>query len=416
MRSYLLTAGLALLGLAAVAQPAPPPETDSVTSVVVLPPARPMGVAKTSKFGQFGNLTIVPIPVLFYQQETGLGYGLGGLLSGRFGDTATTRPSNVRIQYWTTQEKQALGQLVHTIYTPGESFYLNGEISAYDKLKLYYYGIGNDNRDDDESYLTYQLFIVNQRLQKRIVKNVFFGALYRLTDVSQFVYDEKADNGGDNYFGRDPRLNVDPRQRKGTTVSGLGPVFTYDTRDVPLAAFRGNLVDFGVTFNGTGLGSDYRFVRYQLDLRHFQPLGSTNNILALQYVAQLHTGDVPFRELAGLGANLGGMLYNNSNLLRGIYEQRYRDKQMMMFQAEVRHKLFPNSGSDFMKRFDLAAFGGVGQTGQSVGDYTFGGTKVAGGAGIHINFLRDDRVNLRFDYAGGTGSSPGLYFAIGEAF
>ena len=305
-------------------------------------------------------------------------------------------------------------QLVHSIYTPGEKFYITGEISGYDKLKLFYYGVGNSNDNANESDLTYQLFIINQRVQKQIAKKLFFGAQYRLTDISQLKYDTKADNGGPNYFSVDPR--VTDRERRGTTVSGLGPALTYDTRDVPLAAFTGNLVDLGATFNGTGLGSDYRFVRYQADLRHFQPLGSNNTILALQYVTQLHTGDVPFRELAGLGANLGGSLYNNGNLMRGLYEQRFRDKQMMTFQAEIRHKLFPNAGNSFIRRFDLAVFGGVGQTGQSVSDFTGSGTLVAGGAGIHFALIRKDRVNLRFDYAGGTKSAPGLYFAIGEAF
>ena len=65
----------------------------------------------------------------------------------------------------------------------------------------------------------------------------------------------------------------------------------------------------------------------------------------MQFLGQFQTGDVPFRELAGLGANLGGTLYNNANLLRGIYEQRFRDRQMIMFQAEIRHKLFPNANS-----------------------------------------------------------------------
>ena len=420
MRLSLLTAALAALTFAATAQPAAPadPASTSANTVAVAPPTpapQPLGVAKTSKFGQFGNLTILPIPVIFYQEETGVGYGLGGLLSGRFGADTLTRPSNVRVQYWTTQKGQSLGQLVHTIYTPGEKFYLNGEVSAYD-LALYYYGIGNSNDKSAESDLKYQLFIINQRVQKQVAPKLFFGAQYRLTDMSQIKYDAgRIDNPNTtNTFLTDRRLTE--RERRGTRISGLGPVLTLDTRDVPLAAFKGDLLDFGVTFNGTGLGSDYRFVRYQLDARHFQPLGSNRTILALQYLAQLHTGDVPFRELAGLGANLGGTLYNNANLLRGLYEQRYRDRQMMMFQAEIRQKLFPNAGASFLRRFDGAVFGGLGETGAKVNDFTTNGLLYAGGAGIRFNFLQADRVNLRLDYAGGTGTAPGIYFAIGEAF
>ena len=403
----LLSVGLAF---SAAAQPVAPP--DSVYTAPRTGPA-PLATQLQARgpktFGQIGKnktLTLLPIPVLFYQAETGLGYGLGGLLSGRFSADTLTRPSNARVQYWTTTEGQSLIQLVHSVYTPGEKFYLNGEISAYDIL-LYYYGIGPKSSSANESETKYKLFIINQRLQKQIAPKLFFGAQYRLTDVSQIdIPARNTDNNATNVFLTDQR--VTERERRGTRVSGLGPVITFDNRDVPLAAFRGSLLDFGATFNGTGLGSDYRFVRYQLDARHFQPIRSTKTILAMQFLGQFHPGDVPFRELAGLGANLGGTLYNNANLMRGIYEQRFRDRQMVMFQAEIHQKLF--------WRIDGAIFGGVGNVNNYIDKFNLGDTKYAGGAGIRFNFIRRDRVNLRLDYAGGTGSAPGILFAIGEAF
>ena len=405
-------AALLLTGLActAAAQPAAP--TDSVYTAPtpgLAPLAARLQPHATKSFGQLGKnktLTLLPIPVIFYQAETGFGYGLGALLSGRFTQDTLTRPSNARVQYWTTQKGQSLVQLVHSIYTPGEKFYLNGEISAYDIL-LFYYGKGPGTASVDESETAYKLFIINQRLQKQVAPKLFFGAQYRYTGITGVSAPAKTtDEGAPNVFFTDPRMTE--RERQNTRVSGLGPVLTYDTRDVPLAAFRGDLLDFGATFNGTGLGSDYRFVRYQLDARHFQPLGSNRTILAAQFLGQFHTGDVPFRELAGLGANLGGTLYNNANLLRGIYEQRFRDRQMIMFQAEIRQKLF--------WRIDGAVFGGVGNVNQFIDKFALKDTKYAGGAGIRFNFLQRDRVNLRLDYAVGTGSSPGILFAIGEAF
>lgn len=402
-------AALALIGLTfmAAAQPVAPPDLALAAIPPVLAPTA--GLRAPKSFGQIGKnkqLTLLPIPVIFYQAETGLGYGLGGLLSGRFSADTLTRPSNVRLQYWTTQKSQSLIQLTHSVYTPGEKFYLNGEISAYDIL-LYYYGVGPKTPSADESETAYKLFIVNQRVQKQIAPKLFFGAQYRLTDVSQLDITARTTSGDNpNVFLRDSRLGE--RERHGTRVSGLGPVLTYDTRDVPLAAFKGDLLDVSATFNGTGLGSDYRFVRYQLDARHFQPILSNRTILALQFLGQFHTGEVPFRELAGLGANLGGTLYNNANLMRGIYEQRFRDRQMITFQAELRQKLF--------WRIDGAVFGGVGNVSQYIDKFNLSDTKYAGGAGIRFNFLQRDRLNLRLDYAGGTGSSPGFLFAIGEAF
>ena len=400
---------MGLVSIAAAQPVAPPDSVYSAPRSGLVPLSSQISASAPKSFGQLGKnqtLTLLPVPVVFYQAETGFGYGLGGLLSGRFSADTLTRPSNARVQYWTTTKGQSLIQSVHSVYTPGEKFYLNGEISAYDIL-LYYYGTGAKSLSANESETKYKLFIINQRLQKQIAPKLFFGVLYRFTDISQIeIPVRNTTNDATNVFLTDQR--VTERERHGTRISGLGPVFTYDTRDVPLAAFHGDLLDVSATFNGTGLGSDYRFTRYQIDARHFQPIVSTKTILALQFLGQFHTGDVPFRELAGLGANLGGALYNNANLLRGIYEQRFRDRQMIMFQAELRQKLF--------WRIDGAVFGGVGNVNNYSDKFNLSDTKYAGGAGIRFNLLRRDRVNVRLDYAGGTGSAPGILFAIGEAF
>ena len=400
MRFFPLLVGL--LSLASVSYGQTPPGDPPV----VVSPKQPK------------RITILPVPVLFYQQETGAGYGLGGLLSGRFGTDTLTRASNARVQFWTTQKSQSLVQFVHTIYSPGEKYYLNGEISSY-KNRLYYFGIGNDApavQNSNRSFLDFQLFIINQRIQKSIAKNQFLGLQYRLSRVYNLSQAQgRIDDNGDeiaptgnrntqNYFNLDERL--DQRQRLNFSLSGVGPVYTFDSRDVALAASKGSLLDLQVMFNGGFVGSDYNFVRYQVDARHFQRIFSDKTILALQVLGQFHSGNVPWYGLAGLGANLGGTLYNNANLMRGIYEQRFRDRQMVTAQAELRQHLF--------WRIDGAAFLGVGQVGYDLKDYSFGGLHTAGGVGARFNFIRRDRVNLRFDYAFGT--DPGFYFAIGEAF
>ncbi len=366
------------------------------------------------------KITILPVPVLFYQQETGAGYGLGGFLSGRFGTDTLTRTSNARVQFWTTQKSQSLVQFVHTIYSPGEKYYLNGEVSSY-KNRLYYFGVGNDApqvQNSHRSFLDFQLFIINQRFQKSIAHNQFLGLQYRLARVynlneEQGRVNDNGDNIGvtnpndpaqKNYFLVDPR--VDLRQTRNFSLSGIGPVYTLDSRDVALAASKGSLLDLQVMFNGKFVGSDYNFVRYQIDARHYQRIFSDKTILAMQFLGQFHSGNVPWYGLAGIGANLGGTLYDNANLMRGIYEQRYRDRQLMTAQVELRQHLF--------WRIDGAAFVGAGQVGYNISDYSFGGIHPAGGLGARFNFIRRDRVNLRFDYA--FGSDPGFYFAIGEAF
>jgi hypothetical protein len=341
--------------------------------------------------------SFIPFPIVFSQPETGLGYGLAVLPVFRLGADPTTRKSNARLIGWRTQKKQSLVQLTHSVFTPGERFFVAGEVSFYNQFPINYYGFGPETRLEDKSVIEYKVLIFNQRALKRLAPGLFAGLQYRLTDLRDVQVNEG--------IGNDPlrsRLFDRPAReyQQNTLISGLGPALLYDARDNVLSTYQGNYLEASALLNGGTLGSDYRFGRYVLDARHFRPLSTDNKtILALQLVGQFQAGEVPFRELA----NLGG-----SNLLRGFYEGRYRDRQLLAAQAEVRRVLFG--------RFNGVLFGGVGQVGNTLGDFDQGGLKVAGGAGLRFRFNRLDRLNVRLDYGVGTGKSSGVYFGIGEAF
>ncbi|TGE26030.1 hypothetical protein E5K00_12810 [Hymenobacter aquaticus] len=346
----------------------------------------------------------IPVPVLFYQQETGFGYGGAILPVWRFGQDTTVRKSNARLIAWYTQKKQSTIQLTHTIFTPDEKFYLAGELSQYD-LSFFYYGLGNATKSSDESTIGYKLFVFDEKVMPRITAhNLYAGVRYRLTNTTKVRVIEDISETRPSLFRQLPA-----QEQSGGLVSGIGPSVLYEGRDNVLATYRGIYLDAHALFMTKGLGSDYKFQRYQLDLRYFRPLlGSNKTILALQYLGQFHAGSVPFRELAGIGANIGGSLYNNAGLMRGLYESRFRGRQMMTTQAEIRQRLF--------WRIDGAAFLGAGQVGDKVGEYSLRDTKLAGGAGLRFRFNRRDRLNIRLDYAGGTDTAPSIYFAVGEAF
>ncbi|MDB5235070.1 MAG: hypothetical protein JWR44_2063 [Hymenobacter sp.] len=341
--------------------------------------------------------SFIPFPILFSQPETGFGYGLAVLPVYRFGPDTLTRPSNARLLLYRTTEKQSAIQLTHNIFTAGEKLLISGELSYYYAFPLNYYGYGPNTALSDNSKIQYSLVIFNQRVLRRLVPHLFAGLQYRLTNLSDVRINQGTADGRPS-----PLETGRPgRERTGTTVSsGLGPAFLFDNRDNILSAFHGNYLEVSALFNGGALGSDNTFSRYQLDARHYQPLfNSECTILAVQLVAQFNSGYVPFRELA----NLGG-----ASQLRGYYEGRYRDRQMMAAQAEIRHHL--------LWRLNGAVFGGVGQVGNSLDNFDQGGLKAAGGAGLRFQFNRRDRLNARLDYGVGRGGSSGVYFSIGEAF
>ncbi|QNE38107.1 BamA/TamA family outer membrane protein [Hymenobacter sp. NBH84] len=368
--------------------------------------------ARKLDFSPSDKPSFIPVPVAFYQQETGFAVGAAILPVWRFGTDTTVRKSNARLLAWFSQKKQTTIQLTHTIFTPGEKFYFSGELSYYD-LQFDYFGVGNNTRKSDKVQIQYPLFVFDEKALVRAAPNLFVGVRYRLTNLG----DVKLQNS-DRYnsttnqpvvYNELANFRGLGEQRKGTISSGVGPSLLYDGRDNVLATYRGNFVDAHILFNGGALGSDYRFTRYQIDARHFNPLfGSNNTILALQFMGQYHSGDVPFRELGGMGGTLGGAIYNNAYLMRGIYEARFRDRQFTTVQAEIRQKL--------IWRFDIAAFIAAGQVGYDLNDYTFDGTKLAGGVGARFRFNRRDRLNIRLDYGVGSGGNSGIIFAVGEAF
>jgi hypothetical protein len=71
--------------------------------------------------------------------------------------------------------------------------------------------------------------------------------------------------------------------------------------------------------------------------------GGRKSVLALQAVATMTAGDVPFYMLAQLGG---------PNVMRGDYEGRYRDRELLAVQLEYR---FP-----ILWRFGGTAFAGIG--------------------------------------------------------
>ena len=355
--------------------------------------------------------SFIPVPIAFYQQETGFAGGLALLPVWRFGTDTTVRKSNARLIGWISQKGQTTLQLTHTIFTKEEKYYFSGELSYYD-LAFNYYGVGNNTVKSDEVQIQYPLFVFDEKALVKAGNNLFVGLRYRLTalgDVKLQNSDEYSPTNPATVYNQLGSFRGLGDQRNGTISSGVGPALLYDGRDNVLATYTGNFVDAHILFNGGALGSDYHFTRYQIDARHFNPLfGSNNTILALQFMGQYHSGDVPFRELPGMGATLGGAIYNNSYLMRGIYEARFRERQFTTAQAEIRQKLF--------WRFDVAAFLAAGQVGYNISDYSFDGIKLAGGGGLRFRFNRRDRLNIRLDYGVGSGGNSGIIFAVGEAF
>ncbi|MFO5976518.1 hypothetical protein ACLBSL_16985, partial [Klebsiella pneumoniae] len=107
-------------------------------------------------------------------------------------------------------------------------------------------------------------------------------------------------------------------------------------------------------------------------------------------------GEVPWSMMPLLGSD---------ERMRGYYQGRYRDKNVVSGQLEYRRQLTWRHG--------IVAWAGAGTMGPSLSSLNNGRWLPSAGIGYRFEFK--PRVNVRLDYGIGNGSS-GFYFQVGEAF
>ncbi|HSI89991.1 MAG TPA: BamA/TamA family outer membrane protein [Adhaeribacter sp.] len=346
------------------------------------------------------KLSLTPFPALFYAPENGFGFGALVVPVYNFGDDALTRSSSGQVLAYYTTKKQWSTQLSYNIYTNREDWVILGE-TRVENAPIFYYGTGNRNAEADRGLIDYKLFFTQNRILKQLKKNYFAGGQFQVNRTGRVEISPMEETGAPNLLTQRPGEELD-----GSTVAGVGPSFLFDSRDNVLNAYQGTYVELGAYLNRESIGSEFNFNRYAVDVRKYFSLDEkSRHVLALQGRGVMETGDVPFRELAWFGGHRN---------MRGYYEGRYRDKQMLITQAEYR--------LHFAKRHGVVLFGSAGQVAPKFSAFGLDRTKYSTGIGYRFMLNTNDRVNIRVDYAvSGSygffkGGASGLYFAIGESF
>jgi hypothetical protein len=333
------------------------------------------------------KLSWTPFPAFFVSPENGVGFGGLVVPVYNFGKDSLTRNSTGQLLAYYTTKKQSSLQLTYNIFTNREKYVFTGEAKYFD-APIFYYGIGNRNELSDSSLVSYKFLSFQNRFLKQVIKYVFVGGQFQVNHI------------GDATF-KNPESKLKERpldERDGSLLAGVGPALLVDNRNNPLNSSQGVYAELGMFFNAKALGGEFNFTRYNLDLRRFISL-SNKQVLAFQGVGKFSAGRVPFREMANLGGD---------RIMRGFYDGRFRDRQMAALQAEFRQHL--------VSRIGMVAFASLGQVSERMDNFAFDNLKRAAGAGLRIMLNRQEKLNIRIDYAIGSDKARGLYFAIGEAF
>ncbi len=321
------------------------------------------------------------LPVMAYSPETRF---IGGLSAGRYyrlDEHPDSRPSTTTPTFLYTANQQTLIFLPVDLYWQRDTYHATGMLQ-YMNYPDKFYGLGNDTQEFFEEDYTPRAFVFATTVQKTLLPNLYLGGSYDFA-TSRMV---KTEEGGLIDSGVVPGS-------EGGIVSGLGLLADYDTRDNLFYPGRGSFLRAAASFYGSALGSDFDYSFYELDLRQYFTV-SGPNLLALQGWAQFSTGNPPFQVMPKLS-------------LRGYFEGRYRDRNVMVLQAEYRRSIW--------KRLGVALFGGAGQVAAEVNDFRTADFWAAYGWGIRFQVGGQERINIRMDFGYGENDS-GTYFMIGEAF
>jgi hypothetical protein len=339
------------------------------------------GSPSTPKRGGF-----VITPVVYYTPETRLAFGIVGIHYFQLGHASLlTRLSHYRFNLVTTQNKQSIAQLDYELYLAGGKFLIDGT-AKYWLFPDRFYGIGNRNSEADRENFSSRNWRLHMNLQRRLGKSLFAGLHLEIFPLHVV----ETESGGQLAAGDIPGS-------QGGTLSALGLFGKWDSRNNTFSATSGTYCAFFLNFFTPALASDFTFTQMILDARKYFPL-SSNHVLSLQAVFKSVWGDCPFQTLP---------LFGGLNLLRGFYEGRFRDKNMLAVQAEYRRPLWG--------RFGFCAFAGAAQVQPRPGLFASDGFHPAAGFGLRYKFNRRENLNIRLD-AGFAGSSPAFYLTFAEAF
>jgi outer membrane protein assembly factor BamA len=340
--------------------------------------------SKEEKVSNTDSLLI--FPVIYYTPETKIA---GGILGGYYfypsQNPDFSKPSFITIELLYTELKQIKGEVTCDIFWGGYNNRFTGAI-GYSRFPSKFWGIGNDTVSDNEEIYTPEGFWLNLSYKNLVTGGVFLGLDYEY--LRRDIVREEQSGGieWDSIIGKD-----------GGIISRIGFSVTSDSRNHLIYPTSGGYYQVQTKFSTRAIGSEFDFTTLNIDLRRYVTIFD-DIVVASQLNGVFNLGDTPFFNAASIGGKY---------LMRGFYEGRYRDDNMLAFQAECRLPLW--------WRIGIVAFAGFAQVDDRIEDFRLGGFKFAFGGGLRFLWDREQKLNIRLDVGFADGESA-LYLTIGEAF
>ena len=179
-------------------------------------------------------------------------------------------------------------------------------------------------------------------------------------------------------------------------ATGIGAILEYDSRDFIPNPFRGIYVSIEETAFPKQLGNCGKTLwRTTVTVDAYQHLWK-DCILAADLYGVFNSSGTPWSMLARMGGN---------QRMRGYYQGRYTDNDMITLQVELRQRIW--------RRIGCTVWGGAGNVFPSLRRFDWQQTLPNYGIGLRWELKK--RVNVRLDYGFGKRTS-GFLLNINEAF
>jgi len=244
-----------------------------------------------------------------------------------------------------------------------------------------YWGIGYEaGRQDNYTEYDNQVMELKFDFLRKMASNMYMGITTNVKNIRGKHFDDI------NYLGE---------EKDRTTAVGAGLIVSYDSRDFIPNPYKGIYAKVEHIFYPKFIGSTYTFNRTEFTFRYYRQIWK-GGVVAFDAQGLFNYGDVTWNMMS---------LAGGSRQMRGYYTGRYRDKNFIQSQVELRQHIYGRSGA--------VVWAGAGNVFPKFSDFEWDRTLPTFGIGYRWEFKK--RVNVRLDYGFGKGESA-FYFNINEAF
>ena len=327
------------------------------------------------------------LPLVYYTPETSWSFGAGAVGNFKLGNNITdTFESQVALGGAYTLFNQSLAYGSWRIFTEENKNLFAGEIGWY-RYVYFFYGIGPQAKDIDREKFDATFPRLRFDYLRKIKENFYIGFRYSFDDFDITEVEENGVLANGSIFGS-----------QAGTLSGIGPMIYFDSRDSQIYPTSGIFAETSLQTFNKSIGSNYSYSRILADFRSvfsFNP----KSVFVWNAYSEFLVGEAPFFGLPMVGGN---------RLLRGLFEGKFRDKNLVLVQGEYRVKL--------LERWGAVAFSGFGNVFSQDNPFKLNQTKLTYGVGGRFQLSEKEKLNLRLDFAKSPNEDFQIYFTFGEAF